>query len=50
MKTEILYDLETKNYNLKKGIKKIPLKYKTIDKTRRFRENELKREILKNEK
>ena len=53
-KYEIFYNKKIKEYTLKKeidgvkSIKKIPLKYKKDDTTRKYREEILKEEILKN--
>jgi rRNA maturation protein Nop10 len=51
-KTEIFYNEELKDYTLKakigtkKSIKKVPIKFKMDDKTARFRQEILKKEIL----
>lgn len=49
MKAEMFFDEEKQEYTLSRenSIKKIPLRFKITDSTRRFRTEKLKEEILK---
>ena len=49
MKVQIYFNEVTQQYTLNpnNSIKKVPLRYKTVDSTRRFRIETLKKKILK---